>query len=123
MSSRFVWVAACVLIPVVLHAQRLEPAPMSFRASRSLETSNAPELVPRGNHGPEGALIGAVAVGALGYWLVSMGCHSGAVPVAPGSTYVGCTSGTKVAFTGAMALVGAGLGYFIGSSYPKYAEP
>jgi len=124
MKSHIVCPVACVLlIPMLLHAQRLEPVPVSFRASQALRVpSNAPELVQRGNHGAEGALIGGVALGIFGYWVASKGCQASSVPVAPGSSYVSCTTGTKLAFGGATGLLGAGLGYLIGTGYPKYVE-
>lgn len=124
MRSHVAWPVACaLLLPVAVHAQRLEPLPVSFRASQQLQTSNAPELMQRGNHGTEGALIGGVTLGVLGYWLAGKGCEIRAYPTSSAaSSFNTCNTGTKLVFAGATALVGAGLGYLIGTGYPKYVE-
>lgn len=123
MRPHLVWPVACaLLVPGSLHAQRLEPAPVSFRALQSLDRSNAPELVQVGNHGTEGAIIGGAALGVVGFWLSGKGCENRTVPVSSASGYNTCTTGTKLVFAGAMALAGAGLGYLIGTGYPKYVE-
>lgn len=124
MRSKFICVVACaLLIPVAMQGQRLEPAPVPFGAAESWQASNAPELVRHGNHGTEGALIGGVTLGVIGYWLAGKGCEIRTVPVSPAaSSYNTCNTGTKLVFAGATALVGAGLGYLIGTGYPKYVE-
>ncbi len=113
-------VAWALLLPVAVHAQRLEPLPVSFRASQHLQKTNAPELIQRGNHGTEGALIGGVTFGVIGYWLAGKGCEIRTYPAS--SSFNTCNTGTKLVFAGAIGLVGAGLGYLVGTGYPKYDE-
>ena len=124
MRSKSVCLVACaLLIPVAMPGQRLEPLPVSFRASQPLQTPNAPELIQRGNHGTEGALIGGVTLGVIGYWLAGKGCEIRAYPASSAtSSFNSCNTGTKLVFAGATALVGAGLGYLIGTGYPKNVD-
>ena len=115
------WPVACaLLVPIAVHGQRLEPLPVSFRMSQQLQAPNAPELIQRGNHGTEGALIGGVTLGVIGYWLAGKGCEIRTYPAS--SSFNTCNTGTKLVFAGAIGLVGAGLGYLIGTGYPKYVE-
>lgn len=121
MRAHAAWpVAYAMLIPAAMQAQRLEPPAVSFRATQALQATNAPELIQRGNHGTEGALIGGVTFGVIGYWLAGKGCEIRTYPAS--SSFNTCNTGTKLVFAGAIGLVGAGLGYLVGTGYPKYDE-
>ena len=110
----FSLVAALVLSPAVpnLVAQRLETLPR-FDAAAVFQSSQ--DRVRVGDYGLEGLAVGAGVVGLLGVVLASSLCGNDG----PGVT---CSPNSGTSFL-VGAAIGAGIGYLVGRTIPKYAAP
>jgi len=77
--------------------------------------------VRSGDHRVEGTAIGGVLLGAVGALVGHEICQNGAEPAGGGggSSCTGATIGSGLIG----ALIGGGIGYFLGKSTPKYRSP
>jgi hypothetical protein len=100
-------------------AQRLE-APLaswsaSLRVTRSASSAMSRQL-PSRDYRVEGAVVGALLLGAVGYWIGHEACTHQPQPTSPNGR--NCSSdGFIVGLVGVG--VGGGLGYFVGRSIGK----
>ena len=107
--------------PRGIAAQRISALPPAWLPSSAVASApERPALIKSGDYRLEGTVVGGVLLGAAGVWLGAR-CGGAGIPEAPPAS---CTSTSLE--VGAVGLaVGAGLGYLLGWSLPKYrrAEP
>src|SRR6267378_3778906 len=100
-----------IVAPVALSAQRLQAPIVSWRTS---ERSTGPLAILRSRAGDrrmEGAVVGALFLGAVGYWIGHEACTHQPEPTSTNGRDCG-RDGLMVGLVGGG--VGAGLGYLIG---------
>lgn len=114
--------AFCLLMLVLPEqgtAQRLAELPSTWTPHPMLAAEAAPPaLIKVGDYRVEGTVVGGALLGALGLWIGGHGCGGAQIPEAPPPSTTGC-----VLSVGAVGLVaGAGVGYLLGWSLPKYRQ-